>query len=161
MDSLDKTKKWSTHITVKEGEYLHGGDIFAEVPETRAIVHKCMIPPDVEGTVVSVAEDGDYTIEETLIVVEGNNGKRTEVAMAQKWPIRTARPVRKQERKGRHVLTAAPYGWTAVFLPPSPGNANRRSLLRDVFSCAGCPRNFFAAFPHSAERRREQVSYAA
>ena len=93
MDSLDKTKKWSTHITVKEGEYLHGGDIFAEVPETRAIVHKCMIPPDVEGTVVSVAEDGDYTIEETLIVVEGNNGKRTEVAMAQKWPIRTARPV--------------------------------------------------------------------
>ena len=93
VDSLDKTKKWSTHITVKEGEYLHGGDIFAEVPETRAIVHKCMIPPDVEGTVVSVAEDGDYTIEETLIVVEGNNGKRTEVAMAQKWPIRTARPV--------------------------------------------------------------------
>lgn len=93
VDFLDKTKKWSTHITVKEGEYLHGGDIFAEVPETRAIVHKCMIPPDVEGTVVSVAEDGDYTIEETLIVVEGNNGKRTEVAMAQKWPIRTARPV--------------------------------------------------------------------
>ena len=93
VDSLDKTKKWRTHITVKEGEYLHGGDIFAEVPETRAIVHKCMIPPDVEGTVVSVAEDGDYTIEETLIVVEGNNGKRTEVAMAQKWPIRTARPV--------------------------------------------------------------------
>ena len=93
VDSLDKTKKWSTHIKVKEGEYLHGGDIFAEVPETRAIVHKCMIPPDVEGTVVSVAEDGDYTIEETLIVVEGNNGKRTEVAMAQKWPIRTARPV--------------------------------------------------------------------
>lgn len=93
VDSLDKTKKWSTHITVKEGEYLHGGDIFAEVPETRAIVHKCMIPPDVEGTVVSVAEDGDYTIEETLIVVEGNNGKRTEIAMAQKWPIRTARPV--------------------------------------------------------------------
>ena len=93
VDSLDKTKKWSTHITVKEGEYLHGGDIFAEVPETRAIVHKCMIPPDVEGTVVSVAEDGDYTIEETLIVVEGNNGKRTEVSMAQKWPIRTARPV--------------------------------------------------------------------
>lgn len=93
VDSLDKTKKWSTHITVKEGEYLHGGDIFAEVPETRAIVHKCMIPPDVEGTVVSVAEDGDYTIEETLIVVEGNNGKRTEVAMEQKWPIRTARPV--------------------------------------------------------------------
>lgn len=93
VDSLDKTKKWNTHMTVKEGEYLHGGDIFAEVPETRAIVHKCMIPPRFEGTVVSVVPDGDYTIEDTLLVLESNNGKRVDITMAQKWPIRTARPV--------------------------------------------------------------------
>lgn len=93
VDSLDKTKKWNTHMTVKEGEYLHGGDIFAEVPETRAIVHKCMIPPRFEGTVVSVVPDGDYSIEDTLLVLESNNGKRVDITMAQKWPIRTARPV--------------------------------------------------------------------
>ena len=63
VDFLDREKKWDTHITVKEGDYLHGGDIFAEVPETRAIVHKCMVPPDLEGTVVSVVSDGSYTIE--------------------------------------------------------------------------------------------------
>ena len=45
VDSLDREKKWDTHFTVKKGDYVNGGDIFAEVPETRAIVHKCMIPP--------------------------------------------------------------------------------------------------------------------
>ena len=37
VDSLDKEKKWAAHITVSVGDYLHGGDIFAEVPETHAI----------------------------------------------------------------------------------------------------------------------------
>ena len=58
VDSLDRTKKWSAHITVSEGDYLHGGDIIAEVPETRAILHKCMVPPQIEGIVVSVVPDG-------------------------------------------------------------------------------------------------------
>ena len=45
VDSLDREKRWNTHFTVRKGDYVNGGDIFAEVPETRAIVHKCMIPP--------------------------------------------------------------------------------------------------------------------
>ncbi len=93
VDNLDKTKKWKTHFTIKEGDYVNGGDIFAEVPETRAIVHKCMIPPHLHGTVVSVKEDGAYTIEEPLIVIDPGTGRTVEIPMAQKWPIRTPRPV--------------------------------------------------------------------
>ena len=93
VDFLDREKKWETHITVKEGDYLHGGDIFAEVPETRAIVHKCMVPPDLEGTVVSVVSDGSYTIEEPLLTLQAGNGTQSQIPMAQKWPIRKARPV--------------------------------------------------------------------
>ena len=47
-----------------------------EVPETRAIVHKCMVPPGVEGTVVSVVPDGEYTIDETLVTIELFNGEK-------------------------------------------------------------------------------------
>lgn len=36
VDSLDINKRWSAHMTVSVGDYLHGGDIIAEVPETRA-----------------------------------------------------------------------------------------------------------------------------
>ena len=93
VDSLDREKKWDTHFTVKKGDYVNGGDIFAEVPETRAIVHKCMIPPHLHGTVVSVREDGQYTIEEPLLMLDMGSGETVEIPMAQKWPIRTPRPV--------------------------------------------------------------------
>lgn len=93
VDSLDREKKWDTHFTVKKGDYVNGGDIFAEVPETRAIVHKCMIPPHLHGTVVSVREDGQYTIEEPLLTLDMGSGETVEIPMAQKWPIRTPRPV--------------------------------------------------------------------
>ncbi len=93
VDSLDRTKKWSAHITVSEGDYLHGGDIIAEVPETRAILHKCMVPPQIEGTVVSVVPDGEYTIDEPLVKLKLRNDTIKELTMTQHWPIRTARPV--------------------------------------------------------------------
>ena len=39
-----------THLDVYKRQ-VHGGTIIAEVPETRAIVHKCMVPPNVDGVV--------------------------------------------------------------------------------------------------------------
>ena len=92
VDSLDREKKWEAHITVKEGDYLRGGDIIAEVPETRAIVHKCMVPPEVEGTIIHVVPDGAYTIDETLITLQLTDGTTKELTMTQRWPIRVARP---------------------------------------------------------------------
>ena len=92
VDSLDRTKKWKTHITVKQGDYLHAGDIIAEVPETHAITHKCMVPPEVEGTVLVTVADGEYTIDEPLVRLELPNGQEKELTMTQHWPIRTPRP---------------------------------------------------------------------
>ena len=92
VDSLDRQKKWQTHLTVEKGQYLHGGDIIAEVPETHAIVHKCMVPPEVEGTVIDAAPDGEYTIDETLVTLELADGSKKELSMTQRWPIRVPRP---------------------------------------------------------------------
>lgn len=93
VDFLDLQKLWDTHLTVSVGEILHGGDIFAEVPETRAIVHKCMVPPNVAGEVISVAEDGKYTIEDPLITLKLEDGTIRKLCMMQRWPIRDPRPV--------------------------------------------------------------------
>lgn len=92
VDSLDREKKWDAHITVKEGDLLHGGDIIAEVPETSAIVHKCMVPPNINGTVLSVVPDGAYTINDVLVTLETDNGEKVELTMTQRWPIRVPRP---------------------------------------------------------------------
>ncbi len=94
--ALDCEKLWDTHMTVEKGDRLHGGAVIAEVPETGAVVHRCMLSPDVDGTVVSVVPDGQYTINDVLIKLERPNGTIAEITMAQKWPIRVARPVHKR-----------------------------------------------------------------
>lgn len=93
VDSLDRNKKWKAHITVSVGDFLNAGDFIALVPETSAIVHKCMVPPDVEGKVVKVVPDGSYTIDETLVTLELADGSLKELTMTQHWPIRVPRPV--------------------------------------------------------------------
>lgn len=93
VDFLDLNKLWDTHMTVSAGNILHGGDIIAEVPETRAIVHKCMVPPDIAGQVISVVQDGKYTIKDTLVSLKMEDGTIKELSMMQRWPIRDPRPV--------------------------------------------------------------------
>ncbi|MGC4020369.1 MAG: V-type ATP synthase subunit A [Muricomes sp.] len=105
VDSVSREKKWQTHITVSAGRYLRGGDIIAEVPETPAIVHKCMVPPHLEGTVIDVVEDGEYNIDETLVTLELSDGTRKSLTMAQYWPIRTARPVRSRFAASKPLIT--------------------------------------------------------
>ena len=92
VDSLDCEKKWDTRITVSIGDELHGGDIIAEVPETPAIMHKCMVPPDVNGIVEHVVSNGRYTIMDTLVTLKLSDGTIRKLSMTQQWPIRTARP---------------------------------------------------------------------
>ena len=104
-DSLDTKKKWHAHMTVKKGDRLYPGAVIAEVPETRAITHKVMVPPDMEGFVLSVAEDGDYTIEEPLVTIQKKDGSEAILSMTQKWPIRVPRPVSRRYPASRPLIT--------------------------------------------------------
>ena len=92
MDSLDTHRKWQTKLCVKPGDRVSGGTIIAEVPETPAIVHKVMVPPDVEGIVETVVPDGEYTINDTIVTLLLKDDSVTELTMTQKWPIRIPRP---------------------------------------------------------------------
>lgn len=105
VDSLDKQKKWDVHITVKEGDQIYGGTIIAEVPETSAIVHKSMVPPDVNGVVTKVYPDGKYTIDEPIVVIETDSGEEKILTLTQKWPIRIPRPTQKRYPSDRPLLT--------------------------------------------------------
>ena len=105
VDLLDREKKWDAKITVKEGDMLSPGMMIAEVPETPAIVHKVMVPPGVEGVVISAVEDGAYTIEETLIVIRTRNGEEQNLNMTQQWPIRVPRPIQRRYPADRLLVT--------------------------------------------------------
>lgn len=105
VDSLDREKLWDAHITVQPGDYVHGGTVIAEVPETKSIIHKVMVPPDTEGKVVRVVTDGAYTIEQELVVIEDEKGREKSLTMTQKWPIRVPRPIGKRYPADRPLVT--------------------------------------------------------
>lgn len=92
VNSLDEDRKWDVHVVIEKGDLVHPGTIIAEVPETKSILHKSMIPPNLEGTVVQVVPDGQYTVTDTIAVIESEDGTHHDIKLAQKWPIRIPRP---------------------------------------------------------------------
>ena len=102
---LDREKKWETHLTVMTGQQVSSGTILAEVPETRSIVHKVMIPPGVGGEIISVKPAGAYTIDEELVQIRQTDGQVCSLTMVQKWPIRTPRPITKRFPADRPLVT--------------------------------------------------------
>lgn len=105
VDSLDTQKKWKVHMTVKAGDQVFGGTIIAEVPETSAIVHKSMVPPNMQGTILSVVKDGNYTITDTIAVVQLKDGSEYPLKLAQKWPIRIPRPTARRFAASEPLVT--------------------------------------------------------
>ena len=105
VDALDTHKEWDTKILVKKGDKVSGGTILAEVPETPAIVHKVMVPPGTQGYIISAAQDGKYTISDTLAVLQKADGTETALTMVQKWPIRRPRPTARRFPVSQPLVT--------------------------------------------------------
>ncbi|MFA4641121.1 ATP synthase subunit A [Pyrococcus kukulkanii] len=94
--ALPRDKKWHFTPKVKVGDKVVGGDIIGEVPETSIIVHKIMVPPGIEGEIVEIADEGEYTIEEVIAKVKTPSGEIKELKMYQRWPVRVKRPYKEK-----------------------------------------------------------------
>lgn len=102
--SIDTEKKWEVTLQVKKSEELSAGAVFGFVQETPLIKHYLLVPPNVNGVVEYVAEDGTYDLEHVLVKV--NDGKKVhELKMYQEWPVRTPRPVRTRLPISKPLIT--------------------------------------------------------
>ena len=102
---LDEEKQWEVHLTVKEGDVLSGGQVYAETQETPVIMHKIMLSPLLSGKIVSVKKDGLYRVNDVIAVREDEIGGKHELTLCQKWPIRVPRPVKKRLPASRPLVT--------------------------------------------------------
>lgn len=91
--ALDEERRWDVTVTVKPGDILQAGDIYATCPETPIIEHKCMVPPGLGGKVTVVQPDGAYRVTDTVVTLADDQGDEHMLTLCQKWPIRTPRPV--------------------------------------------------------------------
>ncbi|MCI9291971.1 MAG: V-type ATP synthase subunit A [Erysipelotrichaceae bacterium] len=101
VSALDETTEWDVHICVKQGDHVCGGQIYATLPETDLIEHRLMVPPYVEGDVVSIKQDGKYRVHDEIVVLKLADGTLYPCTLCQKWPIKTARPIK--ERLPLHI----------------------------------------------------------
>lgn len=103
--SLDESRDWDVTVTVKPGDKLKAGDIYAECPETPAIRHKCMVPPTLSGTVTKVQADGKYHVNDTVVELTDSKGTVHPLTLCQKWPIRSPRPVSVHKQPSIPLIT--------------------------------------------------------
>ena len=94
VNNLDREKKWHFSPRVRSGDTVGEGDVLGVVQETEVIEHRIMVPNGMSGKVVSVQE-GDFTIEDTVAVIQTGKGKKP-VSMLRKWPVRRGRPYREK-----------------------------------------------------------------
>lgn len=105
IDSLNREELWEVTPVISVDETVNGGEIIAEIPETEAISHKVMVPSDVSGKVIEVAEPGQYTVDDVLVKVQKINGDIVEIKAYQKWPIREPRTVLERLESTRPLIT--------------------------------------------------------
>ncbi len=94
LPGLDPDKKWDFTATVKKGDELAEGDYLGEVQESKVIKHRIMVPPGIQGKVVEI-KSGSFTVNEVIAILE-SGGKKIELTMKQKWPVRIGRPLKKK-----------------------------------------------------------------
>jgi len=103
VDNLDREKKWSFVPVVQAGDRVQEGDVLGTVQETEIVEHRILVPNGINGVVKSIC-DGDYTVTETVAVIETETGDR-EVAMLRKWPVRKGRPYAQKLTPDRPMIT--------------------------------------------------------
>ena len=101
--ALKRDLVWHFVPSVEAGQEVEAGDVIGTVQETPIVVHKIMVPYGMKGTVKSITE-GDYTVEQTVAVLETPDGEK-ELTLMQKWPVRTGRPYKEKLPPDKPLVT--------------------------------------------------------
>ncbi len=91
VDSLDRSEKWEFTPTAEVGDTVEAADKLGHVPEG-IFEHPIFVPFRMSGeyTVESIADPGEYTIEETIAEVSDEHGQTHELNMYFRWPVKEA-----------------------------------------------------------------------
>ncbi|MBR6775061.1 MAG: V-type ATP synthase subunit A [Bacteroidales bacterium] len=180
--ALEDDKKWSFTPLAKAGDTVVAGDWLGNVKENW-LDHKIMVPFKFEGeyTVMSVAAEGEYTINDVIATLKDKEGETHNVTMVQKWPVKLAtkayknkpRPFRLLETGIRVIDTMNPIleGGTG-FIPGPFGTGKtvlQHSLAKhanaDIIIMAACGERanevveIFSEFPHLEDPRTGRSLY--
>ncbi len=136
-DGLDAEKKWEFTPTAKIGDTLRAGEYIGTVPEG-PFTHKIFVPFYLLGnyTLKSIADKGEYTVNETVAVLSDERGREVPVSMSFNWPVKRAvkcyserlAPVETMETKVRLIDSFFPVAKGGTYCTPGPFGAGKTVL---------------------------------
>ncbi len=126
--------------------------------------HKIMVPFSLEGTfkIKSIAGKGEYTVNDTIAVLEDESGEEVNVTMKQKWPVKVPilnyhdkpRPYKIMETRVRVIDTFNPIAEGGTGFIPGPFGSGKTVLQHAISKQAEADVIIFAA---CGERANEVV----
>merc|ERR1712178_210195 len=88
------------------GSRVTAGTVLGTVVESKLLVHKIMVIPTCPGgTIKSLASLGEYSVLDTICVVDGVDGKEYNLMLKQDWPVRTPRPCAEKLAANKPLIT--------------------------------------------------------
>lgn len=93
--ALSRDKKWAFVPTKAVGDQVEAGDVLGTVQETIIVQLKIMVPFGIKGKITEI-KAGDFTVEETVCVVETPKGEKVPITLMQRWPVRKGRPYKEK-----------------------------------------------------------------
>lgn len=134
VEPLPTQAKWKFTPKAKVGDTLYRGDSFGTVPEG-PFNHKILVPFDMYGTykIKSIAQEGEYTIEDTVAVVTDEKGNEKNLSMSFEWPVKRAvdcyaerlEPNETMVTKTRLIDTFFPVAKGGTYCIPGPFGAGK------------------------------------
>lgn len=95
LPALDRSIKWDFEALVKPDDEVVGGDVLGVVQETSALQHRILVPPNLRGKILEI-KSGSYTIEEPIGLLQDPEGRKIELKLMHKWPVRYQRPAKEK-----------------------------------------------------------------
>ena len=96
-NSIPFDKDWAFVPAVKKGDEIEGGTILGSVQETPLIEHRILAPPTTpKSRVTDVVKEGNYKVDEVVVSAEDKSGRKQELMLYHKWPVRKPRPIRER-----------------------------------------------------------------
>jgi V/A-type H+-transporting ATPase subunit A len=134
---LPDDSEWAFTPTVKSGDDVRAGDKLGTVPEG-IFDHWIMVPFGLSGEwkIERIADKGKYSLKTRIAELKDANGRKQDVFLKQKWPVKVPikayvqklRPVDPLITKLRIIDTIVPVAIGGTFCTPGPFGAGKTVL---------------------------------
>lgn len=140
VEPLDNTVYWQFTPLVKSGDVVTGGSILGFVPE-KLFTHKIFVPFSLKEkyTVETIAEKGNYTIDEEIALIRDARGNPISLQMVFEWPVKKPMPFHERSiptkpmPTGIRILDALfPIAFGGTACNPGPFGAGKTVLQHSL-----------------------------